>query len=542
MLPMKYDQKINRQAKLEAGLEKIFMCGDIKRFEITQNPKTEQEKYFISIRWWFINVLFILPLYGSSQLHQDERLEIPISFENESFEVIPTKAYGLILYREVSTELGDQLEIIHTDTSFQEKWRGFLPIDKSFVLGKHTAVQERLYLIFYDRDFSDRNFQLYEINLNTGNYSKFIVRNLLPFLPTTFEVTSMGALIGGYFNRVPLVLFFEFNTQKSKILPGLFNETGELTQLKINYDGTFDVLISARNYQKQQTIWVKNYDAGGGLLRNTMLQPEGANNLLFARTIQSKDYNQVVAGVFGNRNSNFSKGLFVATVNFDGVQRINYYNFADLENFFKYMRAKKEQRIKERIQRKKIKGRKIRFQYRFIVHELVPYKNQFILLGEAFYPRYKQIDRNFTSGLPLESDTRVFDGYQYTHAAVLGIGSSGNLLWDNSFEINDVKTFTLEQFVKMDARGDEIALLYLYDNKIRTKIIQDSTVLEGKTYNQLQMKFDSNFSSTDQSSINKLEYWYDDYFLAYGVQNVVSTTPKMQKRRKVFFVTKISYQ
>jgi hypothetical protein len=362
----------------------------------------------------------------------------------------------------------------------------------------------------------------------------------VPFHPRVFEVNANGAIIGGYFNRTPLVMFFEFSTLKSKILPGLLNEVGELTQIKINSDESFNVLISAKNYQKQQTLWLKNYDPTGKLERNIMLQPEGNNNLIFGRAIQTNTNDQIITGVFGNKNSEYSRGLFVAKITNDGVQQIKYYNYAEFENFFKYMRAKKEKRVKERIDRKKIKGKKLRFQYRFLVHELVPYKNQFILLGEAFIPRYKQLEGS-NYGMAGRS-TYIFDGYQYTHAVVLGIDANGELLWDNSFEINDVKTYTLEQFVRMDAQEEKIARLYLYDNKIRSKIIQDIIVLEGKTSRQLQMTSGADPDSGSESNINKLDYWYGDYFLAYGVHGAGLSTFLNRNKRKVFFISKVSYQ
>ena len=496
--------------------------------------KISPGKFFTSIRWWFISLAISFPLFTLAQLHQNKRLEIPISFDYESFDIAAAKNYGIVLYRRITNYKNDQFEIIHTDTSFHEKWRGLLPIDKGFEFAKQIAANGNLYLIFFDADFSDKSFHLYEIRLDRGTYTKYIIRNSVPFLPRVFEVNANGAIIGGYFNRTPLVLFFEFKTQKSKILPGLFNEVGELAQIKINADESFNVLISAKNYQKQQTLWLKNYDPVGKLERNVMLEPEGNNNLIFGRAIQTNSNSEIITGVYGGKNSEFSRGLFVARLSDDGVQQIKYYSYAELENFFKYMRVKQEKRVKERIQRKKIKGKKIKFQYRFLIHELVPYKNQFILLGEAFYPRYRQLDGSY--GMSGRASI-VFDGYQYTHAVVLGIDANGELLWDNSFEINDVRTFTLEQFVKMDAQKEKIALLYLYDNKIRTKIIQDSIVLEGKTSNQLQPRADA----SPGSSFNRLDYWYDDYFLAYGVQDIGSSTFLGRNRKKVFFVSKVSY-
>lgn len=504
---------------------------------------SKHERFFISTRWLLINLLILAPFWSSAQIYQNTRFEIPILSNDEQFKVVSAKTQGLVLYRQVFTSKNEQLEIIHLDTSFIEKWRGFLPIPKKFLLAQQVTTDKNLYLIFYNREFSDRNFHLFQVSLSTGSYTKYIVRNSISFVPSYFEATSQGAIIGGYFSRIPIALFFQFKTSDSKILPGLFNESGELAQIKVNPDESFDILISSKNYQKQQTIWIKNYDPLGRLIRNIMLEPEGHNYLIFGRTIQTTNNVQIVAGVFGNNNE-YSRGLFVASVTSDGLQQIRYYNFGDLENFFKYMRAKREIRVKERISKRKVRGKKIKLRYRFIVHELASSQDQFILLGEAFYPRYKYIDRGYTveSTAGYQPYSTVFDGYQYTHAVVIGIALNGDVLWDNSFEINDVKTFTLEQFVKMDAQEDRVALLYLYDNKIRTKIISNNSVLEGKTYSELQMKFNETLSNEDKTHINKLDYWYGRYFLASGVQNVVSPTLKGEFKRKVFFVNKIRYQ
>ncbi|MFZ2906803.1 MAG: hypothetical protein WAZ98_11420 [Cyclobacteriaceae bacterium] len=482
-----------------------------------------------------------MPLCGSAQLQQDDRLEIPIFSDQETFDAIPATDAGILLFRQAESRSGNALELIHLDTLLHQQWRGSLPLDQRLTLEKKVVFKNTLFLIFRHSNFTSANFHLYRIDVKTGNYIKFIIHNVLPFIPTVFSVTSNGTLLGGYFNRVPVVLFFDFKTQKSKVLPGLFNEPGELNQLKINEDESFDILISAKNYQKQQTIWVKNYDPTGKLIRNVMLQPDGNHNLIFGRTIQMNNKDQIIAGVYGNRSGEYSNGLFIARLTADDLQQMHYYNFADLENFFNYLRPKKINRIKERIQRKKVKGKKIKFQYNLIVHELLADQNQFILLGEAFYKKYRTLE---SQSIMSSSYNRpiIFDGYQYTHAVLLGIDLNGKLLWDNSFEINDVRTFTLEQFVKIDVQNDKIVLLYLFDNKLRSKIIQDNTVLEGKSSNDIRLNSAEDLSSEDGTNISRLEYWYGNHFMAYGVQDVVSNTFSLRKKKKVFFVNKISYR
>jgi len=501
--------------------------------------------------WRACGLIFVLALTvcagNAQQIAQTNRFEMYASRDESSFEVIPAHENGIFLYRRVGTNTQDHIQLLKLDTAFQEQWKGFLPIDDKFVLVAKRVEATRLYFLLRYRDFTKNNFQLYSIDIDSGNFIRHDIRNFIPFTPTEFQVTKSGAIMGGYYNQVPVVVFYSFSNGRTKILPGLLNESGELTQLKAYPDGAFDVLISARNFKGQNTIFIKSYDQEGELLRNFSLDPAENSHLIFARSMKTTDEKEIVAGVFGGRNSLYSRGLFLSSIDVDGNQNLRYYNYGDLENFFKYMKAKREARVKERIERRKIKGKRTRFNYRFLVHEIVPYKNQYILLGEAFYPKYVSSDRTFypffnnvsSPGSGLMRDGRIFDGYYYTHAVVMGFDLQGNLLWDNSFEINDVKTFTLEQFVKLELQGDRIALLYLFDNELRTKIIQDDQVLEGKSVENIKLRFDKDVAKKEQTAMNRLDYWYRDYFYAYGVQEIANAE---RGKRRVFFINKISCQ
>ena len=505
--------------------------------------------YFISIRWWLSSGIILLLLLTSAQpcnaqqVLQTNRYELPIE-KNDYYEVMPSQEDGIFLHRRLYSSTDDNIEIIKLDTAFQVNWKGYLTIDKTLFLVAKRAAGGKFYLLFRTPDGRRNNLQLVAVSQANGEYTHYEVKNFIPFATTEFQVTENGALIGGYYNQVPVVIYFSFATQRSKILPGLLNESGELTQIKTFPDGTFDVLISARNFMKQQTVWVKSYDANADLQSNIALAPEDNKHLIFARAMKTSDNVALIAGVYGGRNSEYSRGLFMASLDPSGLQQLRYYNYADLENFFKYMKAKREKRVKERIERRKVKGKKIRFSYRFLVHEIVPYKNQYILLGEAFYPRYKTVDSNYGFFAPGSSyygvrNGRIFDGYTYTHAVVMGFDKNGKLLWDNSFEINDVRTFTLEQFVKLEVQGDKISLLYLFENELRSKIIQDNEVLEGKTFEPIRTKSENEIVKKEETELSKLDYWYQDYFYAYGIQEI--TNPGTGKRR-VFFINKISCQ
>lgn len=428
------------------------------------------------------------------------------------------------------------IEIILLDTAFQQRWGGLIRVEPKYQLANQVVSNKKVYFLFANKVYSDIHFLVFEVDLASGNYTRYVVRNFVPFRASAFEATANGLLIGGYFaGRIPVVIFFDFLTQKSKVLPGLFNESGELLQISTESSGNFNVLINARNVSRQRTLWIKRYTAHGDLLQNEILNPIESSSLLFGRALALNENQQLIAGVYGQRNSDYSRGIFMAHLNEEDASEPIYFPFADLENFFKFMKVKREKRIKERIQRKKIKGKKIRFQYRFLVHEFVEYDDEYILLGEAFYPRYRSVERSGYTGI--NQSTMVFDGYQYTHAVIIGFSKEGELIWDNSFEINDVRTFTLEQFVKMDLQEDKIVLLYLFDSKIRSKIIQNNTVLEGKSLSELNR----HTYSPEGQKVGKLEYWYNGYFLASGIQNIGRPGIGRQTRQ-IFFVNKIRFE
>jgi hypothetical protein len=483
---------------------------------------------------------------SEAQVIQSARVEFLIGRNDPNFEVLTAHQQGLFLHRRIAgQDDADLIEIIKLDTAFKENWRGFLPFDKHYKIIAKRSEKDKIFFLLRHQDFSKNGFILYAITQADGTFVRYDIKNYIPFVPTEFQVTDSAAIMGGYFNRVPVVTHYSFFSGRSKILPGLLNESGELTQVKTYHDGTFDVLIAAKNFQGQKTIWIKNYSANGDLLRNTALEPEGNKNLIFARSIKTQNNMQIVAGVFGSKNSEYSRGFFMASIDPSGSQQVRYYNFQDLENFFKYMKARRETRIKERIERRKIKGKKTRFNYRFLVHELVPYHDQFILLGEAFYPKYVSVDRGFYGGFfsptPYAGqqfrDGRIFDGYVYTHAVVMGFDRDGQIVWDNSFEINDVKTFTLEQFVKLEIQSDKILLLYLFEDELRSKIIKGNQVLEGKSSEPIRGNMPNDLIGREERSENKLEYWYQKFFYASGVQEIINP---QSGRRRVFYISKIA--
>lgn len=502
------------------------------------------EMFSILTKWWSGNrtlyiVLFSVPFYGNvldAQVTQPLRYESYLSDFDQGYEVTPAGGTGVYLYRGRIVNNKSVLEVALLDTALQQRWRGYLPIQHNYVVVNHQFYDTAFCLLLHYRDVSKNDFQIVVIQPSSGNFIQYNIQNFIPLKLTDFQVTKYAALIGGYYNNIPVLIYYDFKTMQSRIVPGLFKEQGELTQVKTYPDGSFDVLVSAKTPAKKKTILVRNYDPSAKLMRSVMLQPDENKNLIFGRSIKTSNNKEIIAGTYSNFIADISKGIFTANIDAAGSQQIQYYNYGDLPNFFHYLSSKHETRIKNRIARRKIKGRKLRFNYRLLVHELVPYHGQYILLGEAFYPHYTYSNSYYGFGT---TTTRyaTFDGYYYTHAIIVCLDRNGKLLWDNSFQITDIKTFSLEQMVKIDPRHNKISLLYLFNNRIRSKVITGDSVVEDKVSEPIKLTGKEDVIRKTDISISKLDHWYQHYFIAYGTQRI--TNSRNEAKRRVFFINKV---
>lgn len=496
-------------------------------------------------------IIFFFYVFGSvlfAQIKQPFRFEIPLTEDDYDFEVLGLQDESLLIFRKkrITTDDSQAWEFMKLDSTLKPVWNKTFYINKQFVYARNTSSSGHAYLLFINHK-EGLNLELVDINSKDGTATHQTIKNIIPFSLTHFEAATHGVFVGGLYNYRPLVIYYNFEKQRPTILPGFYHERSELVQLKVNDDQTTEVILSSQSYRyRNKTILhVKTFDEEGNLIKDAILEDHNdKNSLLFGRSCFQENGIQIVAGTYASRKSEYSRGLFVSSVDQQGRYNINFYNYADMDNFFSYMKAKREDRVKARIERKKIKDKKLRFNYRLMVHEIIENNGQYILLGEAFYPKYDHPTgadiAGFGTGASRGTEV-IFDGYRYTHAVVASFDASGKLLWDNSFEINDLKTFDLERFVHASIQDNKIVLLYVYDNQIRSKIIKNSEVLEGKNYNEIALKYDDD--ELLEEDISELRSWYNNYFYVYGTQQIKNLKDdKVQLARSVFYINKVIYE
>lgn len=485
---------------------------------------------------------------GYGQIMQPGRVEIEIDSYSDDFTVVSAEDQGLIIFRNTQERDDDGKsiwEFYKYNTDLKREWSRLLSLDGQYMLRGYDYDRGQLCVLFQDGQQRERKWPMLNMSVTDGDTARHYINQVAPVLLEYFEIVGQTVVLGGQVNYRPVVIHYDMLTRRLKALPGIYQEKGDLIDIIPNEtDNTFDVLIGELNEERVKTVTLKAYDQYSNLLQSAPLDTEERKNLLDAQVTEFDGEKQILAGTYGPRRSRYSRGLFIASLEPDGEQQIRYYNYGDLENFFGYMREKREARVKRRIARRKEKNKKIRLNYRMVIHELITDGDKYIMLGEAYYPKYNS---HYYSGLYGGASSRYnnmyFDGYRYTHAIAVCFDKNGKLLWDHTFKLDNAKSMQLRQLVHVNAQGDCVVLMYSFDREIHFKVISNDGGVEEMTTAQIQTAYETDqLKKKSDSEIAGIQKWYDRYFYIHGTQDIRNRiNGSVDNSRKVFFINKVAY-
>jgi hypothetical protein len=338
----------------------------------------------------------------------------------------------------------------------------------------------------------------------------------------------------------PVVVSFSFFDRRPRILPGLFGQNTEINGLRVSEENRTVSVIMYSTYRATCKLIVKTYSYQGKLLDEFAIKNEKDLSLVTGKIGILNNQERLLMGNYSVDCSPYSQGMYLAKFKNDEREFIRYFKFADFKNFFNYMKPARQERVKNRIVKKREKGKEMRLRYRLHIHDIIETEDQLILVAEAYYPQYRTASSGTFGNVRGYYNDRIFDGYQYTHAVVCGFDKNGNLLWDNSFEINDYVSYDLNEAVQVNVDKDRIVLAYPQDGNINTKVIKGNNILKNKENYKILTNFEHD--KVTDSEPAKVAQWYDQYFLVWGQQTISNYKDSgVSKEREVFYMNKITY-
>ncbi len=499
------------------------------------------------LRLLLILLIHLSTSVARAQLAQSVRIEIPSDpAETEAFDVTPLGNRGVLMTIRTGgffSNSASQFSFQKFDTSLKPLWQTKLKQDIQFqpLLSYHS--QQYVYQLF--REYDTNQFRFLKLNLEDGTMQSIDGILLDQFNVLGFKVMGSQAYVSGYRNHRPVVMAFSFFDGTAKVLPGLYANHLEISSLELD-ETRREVNVLIHSTRRRCSFSIRTYSYDSKLLRVVSFD-KAANSLVSGKLLPVNDQESLLVGNYSTDCTPYSQGVYVtrirhhqpdelpADVSAEAVKNMQYIEFSELQNFFNYLKPKRQEKLLAKAKRKKDEGKDYKFRYRLLVHDLLPSPDGFTLVAEVYYPQYR--GGNLAYAGYLRGADR-YDGFRYTHAFICGFDNSGKFLWDNCLPIKELFSPDLTEMVQLSQQDDRMILAYPNEGEITTEVIQKNKVLTRSENTKLQPNADD--ERITYSAQNNLMAWHDRHFLACGFQKI-APSGNLAKQREVFYLQKLTY-
>jgi hypothetical protein len=475
-------------------------------------------------------------LLWAQEPSQPVRLELPYEIEYSHIEVLPMPDSSLLVYSKISNAWGSEatFTVEKYDAQLERVWTATLELESDNEYVRYFTEAPYTYLVF--QDSRPDEFVFFRIHLPDG-----AARQTEHTLDKMEYLYEFRVLHGKYFliadndtDQNPSLLYLDPEQEKPLVLPSLSGSESSFSDLLTDPDhNRADVVLTESNGRISR-LQVKSFDAKGRLLHNHFILQQDKRSLLNAEITPGDSLSKMLIGTYGMRDLRYAQGFFTAPVASQVVQG-EFYSFLQLQNFFKYMKPRREARARKRELTRVAEGKETGQRYRLLLHDLITTPTGYVLAAEVYYPQYRSSSAYFDARF--RSNNRPALAYKRTHAIALGFDKDGVLLWDNSFTLRDLTTLELVHAVEVNYLPDgRFVMAYADGNKIYYQIMeQDKYSPKATSIEVLPYEKDEKVTYTDQSGIVR---WYGTNFAAFGFQRVRSPN---SPGRSVFYINKISF-
>lgn len=494
-------------------------------------------------------ILVIMTGETFAQVNYQKRIEFDMKdgFDNEEIHAFGKNGF-IMSSRSDETEKGEaewRYELFNTELeSVKTKT---VKINKKFYVDESFSNSMGLCAFYRDRK---GNFSIVSVSASDLEVNQ--VEGKLPKKSYVNDMVVLGdyAFLSTVAKKKHFIVAVNRETGKSNLIPVIIKDySAKKTYIRrmqvLDASDEILVFVEIAVGKKKNEIYIIRLNSKGEKTDTYHLSSKFEENIIdiSGTSIGTDEY--VFTGTYSRNNIATSEGLFFCKFNQSKVEFIKFFNFSQLKEFFNYLPERQQKKVEKKIKKKEKKGKEIVFSYRIADHPVIRIDSDFLFLGEAYYPTYRQeaytTTRTINGVVTTTTQYRtVFDGYQYTHAVLAKFNDRGELIWDQSFEMwPSYKPYFIKRFISVAGMEQQaINLVFASRGFIMSKSFSfGGDVLQNRKSAPIETGLSGDKS---KYSFSNIDFWYDTYFLAYGNQVIKNTEDKSVKRkRKVYFISKV---
>ena len=507
---------------------------------------------------------------ADAQIQQTERYEITRKNSDAWYNILSMKEQGLALLRDKEKYNGNKKlwEVIILDTKLKERHNFELEVHHRHNLLGYEITGEQLYLLYRAGETTRGALELIEISIRNGAETRrFDIQPELDFKITHFNRVGPNIVFGGYVTNEPAILIFDPADSSLKVLPGFFQKDNELIDVRVNENGTFNSVQIDRSLRSQRKLVFRTFDAYGNLLLEDIIPVDDDKSLQNSLTSTLKREELMLLGTWGDKQGKQSLGFFTLTVDPFRDQKVNYLHFGLMDSFLAYLNPKRADKIKNSTSQSLADGRKPSFSAHVMPFRVEETDHGFLLLAEIYNPSsstsswhthpygrppyaspyyyYNPFWPGYFPGMrmyrpyPYGYSSRSSDNVRIYATVVAAFDGKGQLVWDQSIVLDDIRRPALEQISDFYSDGENVYFIYKKESDIKAKIIALEEGAETEHSEALMLDSPGDEIRSEKESEDGVRHWFGNAFYVWGYHTIRNRERREDRVRDVFYINKV---
>lgn len=479
-------------------------------------------------------ILFHIFIFSKAQ-----DLEIPLSEKIEYYKQFSLKEQGLmVFYKSKNKETNDyKWNFIKIDTSLIQLWQTTYLPKKDLEFTDFTYNSDYLYLLFLKNNI----YEILQIDIISGEIkSKSGISPFKNVLVEDFKVLNNLAYWGGSIPPsegkmmfrtgismlfFPLIFIPNFIPDKEAFAMSVNLDYTLIKNYSFNFKGFSSITdIVCDSISKKSFFLIKNSNRKNNSLYLNEINEEGVRNKSLKISSISKDYyllngklaigkngKKAIIGTYSKGKSSGAQGFYFTSFENGKQEFIQYQSFSKFKNFFNYLGEYGKNKIENKIENKRKKGKDISLSYNLLIHDIIVGEDNFKIIAESYFAQYKSEFRTiWINGRPVQQIYEIFDGWRYSHAVIACFNEQGNLIWDDWLPLENTVSYVPEEKVICLDSKEYTHILYNNKGNIISKSINN---IKPNLSNNLNLEINTLNFEDNYSNQNQINIWYDNYLI-----------------------------
>ncbi|MCS6969124.1 MAG: hypothetical protein RMJ44_10645 [Cytophagales bacterium] len=483
--------------------------------------------------------------------------------------VMPLGTEGLLLFiegEEILRNMRKEITIAKYDTALNLKWAQRYAIDASSNMNIYAQQGDHLYFLIPKSEY---RYDILRLNVVHGQLYMIRYDKLVDMEVSHFAVMNDIILIGGQVNGNPAVIHYDYKHAKPKILPSLSQLKGQISRMDVSPEHNAISVIISSSIRRKASFYHYIYNGQGQLLYKRIVPHEQEYSIVNFRPYFISQSKQLLLGLYSLTTKEKSQGIYVALFEENQKKDIKFYDFSFLKNFFNYMPPRRREKVILRLRDKRQEGKIPKLDYNFFARNLLVTPERILFIADSYIPvfvestmgRFAIIGSPFFNSFSVNTMNPIFlsynnlfwldrnmvrsrEGnriptyYRYKHTVICAFDKTGKLIWDNSFEYKDVELKQPAELLQINFNNDYLQMIYYHKEKLYYKQTYRSLPNETIFTTQIPIKQEEK-SLIGEREDEQVAWWYNNYFILFGKQEIKSSASENAPvRKRVFYIAK----